>query len=97
MPVSFDQRRVEVGNSNNQVASSFLLCTYDICSTYRKLISVMCMARVIMFFQTIINLLLLKSYDKFHLFRVCNVLVTFLYLIIWYGCLVQAILNIIKG
>ena len=34
-------------------------------------------------FQTIINLLLLKSY-KFHSFRVRNVLVSFLYLIIWY-------------
>ena len=37
-----------------------------------------------MFFQTIINLPLLKSYYKFHSFRVRNVLVFFLYLIIWY-------------
>ena len=37
-----------------------------------------------MFFQTIINLFLLTSYYKFHSFRVRNVLVSFLYLIIWY-------------
>ena len=34
--------------------------------------------------QTIINPFLLKSYYKFHSFRVCNVLVSFWYLIIWY-------------
>ena len=69
------------------MASNFLFCTYDICSAYRKLISVMCslfLASVIMFSQTIINLFLLKSYYKFHSFRVRNVLVSFLYLIIWY-------------
>ena len=37
-----------------------------------------------MFLQTIINLLLLKNYYKFHSFRVRNVLISFLYLIIWY-------------
>ena len=87
MPVSVDQWRGEVGNFNNRVASNFLFCTYDICSAYRKLISVMCslfLASVVMFFQTIINLFLLKSYYKFHSFRVRNVLVSFLYLIIWY-------------
>ena len=31
--------------------------------------------------STIINLFLLKRYYKFHSFRVCNVLVSFLYLI----------------
>ena len=41
------------------------------------------LASVIMFFQPITNLFLLKSY-KFHLFRVRNVLVSFLYLIIWF-------------
>ena len=63
MPVSVDQCWGEVGNFNNGVASNFLLCTYDICSAYRKLISVMCsllLASVIVFLQTIINLLLLK-------------------------------------
>ena len=53
---------------------------------YRRLISVMYslfLASVIMFFQPITNLFLLKSY-KFHLFRVRNVLVSFLYLIIWF-------------
>ena len=87
MPVSVDQWRREVRNFSNQVASNFLLCTYEICSAYRKLISVMCslfLASVIMFFQAIINLLLLKSYYKFHSFRVRSVLVSFLYLIIWY-------------
>ena len=87
MPVSVDQWRGEVGNFNNRVTSNFLLCTYDICSAYRKLISVICslfLANVIMFFQTIINLLLLKRYSKFHSFRVRNVLVSFLYLLIWY-------------
>ena len=87
MPVSVDQWRGEVGNFNNRVASNFLLCIYDICSAYRKLISVMCsllLASVIMFLQTIINLLLLKNYYKFHSFRVRNVLISFLYLIIWY-------------
>ena len=88
MSVSDDQWRGEVGNFNNRVASNFLLCTYDICSAYSKLISVMCswfLASFIMFFQTIINLFLLKSYYKFHSFRVCNVLVSFLHLIMWYG------------
>ena len=64
-----------------------LLCTYDICSAYRKVISVMCsllLESVVIFFQTIINLFLLKSYYKFHSFRVGKVLVSFLYLIIWY-------------
>ena len=42
------------------------------------------LASVIMFLQTIINLLLLKNYYKFHSFRVRNVLISFLYLIIWY-------------
>ena len=87
MLVSVDQWRGEFGNFNNRVASNFLFCTYDICSAYRKLISVMCslfLASVVMFFQTIINLFLLKSDYKFHSFRVCNILVSFLYLIIWY-------------
>ena len=79
MPVSVDQWRGEVGNLNNRVASNFLFCTYDICSAYRKL-----MASVAMFFQTIINLFLLTSYYKFYSFRVRNVSVSFLYLIIWY-------------
>ena len=77
----------EVGNFNNRVASNFFPCTYDICSAYRKLISVMCsllLASGIMFLQTIINLLLLKNYYKFHSFRVRNVLISFSYLIIWY-------------
>ena len=77
----------EVGNFNNQVASNFLICTYNICSAYIKFISAMCslfLASVIIFFQTIINLPLLQSYYKFHCFRVCNFLVSFLYLIIWY-------------
>ena len=42
------------------------------------------LANVIMFFQAIINHFLLKSYYKFHSFRVRNLLVSFLYLIIWY-------------
>ena len=87
MPVNVDQWRGKVGNFNNRVASNFFLCTYDICSAYKKLISVMCsllLASVIMFLQTIINLLLLKNYYKFHSFRVRNVLILFLYLIIWY-------------
>ena len=87
MPVSVDQWRWGIGNFNNRVASNFLLCTYDICSAYRKLISVMCsllLASVSMFLQTIINLLLLKNYYKFNSFRVRNVLISFLYLIIWY-------------
>ena len=70
-----------VKNFNNRVASNVLLCTDDICSAYRKLISVMCslsLASVIMRFQTIINLLLLKSYYyKFHSFRIRNVSVSF--------------------
>ena len=87
MPVSVDHGRGGVGNFNNRMGSNFLLCTYDICSAYKKLISVMCsllLASVIMFLQTIINLLLLKNYYKFHSFQVCNVLISFLYLIIWY-------------
>ena len=87
MPVSVDQWRGEVGNFNNLVPSNFLLCAYNIYSAYRKLISVMYslfLASVIIFFQTIINLLLLKGYHKPHSFRVRNVLVSFLVLIIWY-------------
>ena len=42
------------------------------------------LASVIMFLQTIINLLLLKSYYKFHSFRIRNVLISFFYLIKWY-------------
>ena len=71
MPVSVHQWRGEVGNFNNRVASKYLFCTYDICSAYRKLISVMTslfLASVAMFFQTIINFFLLKSYCKFHSF-----------------------------
>ena len=52
-----------IGNFNNRVASNFLLYTHDICSACRKLISVMCsllLASAILFFQTIINLLLQK-------------------------------------
>ena len=89
MQVINDQWRGEVGNFNNRVASNFLFCTYDICSAYRKLISVMCLlflASIVMFFETIINLFLQTSYYKFHSFRVRNVLVFFLYLIIWYDC-----------
>ena len=69
------------------MALNFLLCRYDNCSPYRKLITVMYslfLASVIMFFQTIVNLFLLKGYYKFHSYRVRNVLVSFLYLIIWY-------------
>ena len=75
MPVSVDQWRGEVGNFNNRMTSNFLFCTYDICSAYRKLISVMCslfLASVVMFFQTIINLFLLKSYYKFHSFDITS-------------------------
>ena len=87
MSVHVDQWRGEVGNFNNRAASSLLLCTYDICIAYRKLISVICsllLASVIMFIETIINLLLLKNYYKFYSFRVRNVLILFFYLIIWY-------------
>ena len=42
------------------------------------------LASVTMLFQTIINLILLKSYYIFHSFRARNVLVYFLYLIIQY-------------
>ena len=87
MPVSIDQWMVKVEDFSHQVVSNVLLCTYDIGSAYRKLISVMCSlspARVIVFFQTIINLSLLRSYYKFHPFRVCNALVSSLYLSIWY-------------
>ena len=69
------------------MALNFLLCRYDNCSPYSKLITVMYslfLASVIMFFQTIVNLFLLKGYYKFHSYRVPNVLVSFLYLIIWY-------------
>ena len=69
------------------MALNFLLCRYDNCSPYRKPITVMYslfLASVIMFFQTIVNLFLLKGYYKFHSYRVRNVLVSFLYLIIWY-------------
>ena len=75
----------EVGNSNIRMASNFLFCTYNICCAYRKLILVMpllFLASVVMFFQTVINLFLLKSYFKFHSFRVHNVLLSFLCLII---------------
>ena len=57
------------------------------CSTYRKLISVMCslfLVSAVMFFKAMINPFLLKSYYKVHSFWVRNVLVSFLYLIIWY-------------
>ena len=43
------------------------------------------LASVAMFFQTIIKPFLLKSYYKFHSFRVRNVLVSFLYLIMRYN------------
>ena len=59
MPVGVDQWREEVGNFNNQVASNFLLCKYDICSANRKLISVMCslfLASVVMFFKLLLIL-----------------------------------------
>ena len=42
------------------------------------------LASAVMFFQTIINPFLLESHYKFHSFRVRHVLVSFLYLIIWY-------------
>ena len=35
--------------------------------------------------QTIINLIFLKSYYKYHSFQVRNILVSFLYLIMWYN------------
>ena len=88
----------KVVNFNNWVASNFLLCTYDICSAYRKLVSVMYslfLASAVMLFSTI-NLFILKSYYKFHSFRVRNVFVFFLYLMIWLCRLVFAILDIIK-
>ena len=73
------------------MASNFLLCTYDICCAYTRLISViwsLFLASVIRFFQTITNLLLLKIYYKFHslfhFFQVLNDLVSFLYLLVWY-------------
>ena len=73
------------------MALNFLLCRYDIYGARTKLISIthsLFLANVIMFFQTIINLLLLKSYYMFHSFRVRNVLISFLYLIIWYDLIV---------
>ena len=76
-----------VENFDNRVTSNILLCTCDICSAYRKLMSVMCslsLASVMMFFETIINLFLLRTYYKFHSFCVRNVLVSHFYLIIWY-------------
>ena len=66
------------------MVSNFLFCTYDICSAYSKLMCSLCLACVAMFFQTIINPFLLKSSYIFHSFRVRNILVSFLYLIIWY-------------
>ena len=87
MSVSVDQWRGEVENFNNRVASNFLLCPYDISSAYRKFISAICslfLASIIIFFQTIINLVLLKRYYKFHSFWVRNVLIFFLYLLISY-------------
>ena len=71
----------------NQVASNFLLCKYEICSANRKLTSTMYflfLASVIMFNQTIINIVLLKGYYKYQSFRVRIVLASFLYLFIWY-------------
>ena len=41
MLVSVDQRRLEIGNFDNRVASNFLLLAYDIYSAYRKLLSLM--------------------------------------------------------
>ena len=87
MPVSVDQWRGDAGNFNNRVASNFLICTYGICSAYRKLISVMrslFLESFVMFIQAIINLFLLKSYYRFLSVRVRNVLVSFLYIIIWH-------------
>ena len=55
----------KVGNFNYRVASNFFLYTYDICSVSGVLISaisLLLLAIVILPFQTIINLLLLKSY-----------------------------------
>ena len=98
VPVSVDQWRWEVGNFNNQVAPNFLLCTYDICSAYRRLISVMCslfMASAFMFFQTIINPFLLKRFYICHSFQVRNVLVSFLYLIIWYDLAARSVPSLI--
>ena len=84
MLVSVDQWRGEVGNFNNQVASNFLSCAYDICSAYRKLMSVISSLFLASLFMSIINPFLLKSSYIFHSFRVRNILVSFLYLIIWY-------------
>ena len=69
------------------MASDFLLYKYDICSAYRKVLPTMYslfVASAIMIIQTIFNLTLLKGDYKYHSFRVRNVLVSFLYLIIWY-------------
>ena len=98
MLVSVDQWWGEVGNFNNWLASNFKFCTYDICSAYRKLISVMYslfLASVVVFFQTIINLFLQRSCYKSHSFRVHNVLVSFLRLIIWYDFATQSMLFLI--
>ena len=84
---------------NDRVASNLLLCTYDICSTYRKLISVMCslfLISVIMFFQTIINLLLLKSYYKILFLSLqCFGILFVLNYMVWLCRLAETILNII--
>ena len=101
MPLSVDQWKGEFRNFNNRVVSNFLFCSYDICSAYRKLISVMCslfLASVVMFFQTIINLFLLKSYNEFHPFPVRNVLVSFYVFnyMVWLCRMGIIILDIIK-
>ena len=87
MPVNVDQwRGKEVKNFYNWIAANFLVCTFEICSVYRKLRSAMYLlflTSAIMFIQTIINLLLLKHCYRYHSFRVPNVLVSFSYLIIW--------------
>ena len=88
MPLNVDQwRGKEVKNFYNWVAANFLVCTFEICSVYKKLRSAMdllFLKSAIMFIQTIVNLLLLKLYYRYHSFRVANVLVSFSYLIIWY-------------
>ena len=74
MQISVDQWREKVENFNNLVASEFLHCTYDICSAYRKLTLVICSLFLAIF----------HSFAKFHSFRVHNILVSFLFLLIWY-------------
>ena len=74
MQISVDQWREKVENFNNLVASEFLHCTYDICSAYRKLTLVICSLFLAIF----------HSFAKFHSFRVRNILVSFLFLLIWY-------------